>query len=100
MIIRKNTQYVDLACRRFKEEKFGKSIFKNNKNGYREIVKSFAITQQGAEKNESVIADLKNHGKICLAALEYPREVEFINESPITTTGKVRRVELRQGLRS
>lgn len=41
VIIRKNKQYVDLACQRFEEEKSGKSIFKNNKNGYRDIVKSF-----------------------------------------------------------
>ena len=41
VIIRKNKTYIDLACRRFEEEKSGKSIFLNNKNGYREIVKSF-----------------------------------------------------------
>jgi len=43
-LIRKNTQYVELACRRFEEEKSGKSIFKSNKNGYREIVKSFVAS--------------------------------------------------------
>jgi len=41
VIIRKNEQYIDLACRRFDEEKSGKSIFKSNRNGYREIVGSF-----------------------------------------------------------
>ncbi len=41
VIIRKNDKYVDLACRRLDEEKSGKSIFKNKKNGYRDIVKSF-----------------------------------------------------------
>ena len=44
VIRRKNKQYVDLACRRFKEEKFGKSIFKKNKNRYRDIVKSFVAS--------------------------------------------------------
>ncbi len=41
VIIRKNNTYIDLACRRFDEEKSGRSIFKNNKNGYRDIVKNF-----------------------------------------------------------
>jgi acetyl-CoA synthetase len=31
-----------------------------------------------------------------LSAHEYPREVEFIDELPMTTTGKVRRMDLRQ----
>jgi acetyl-CoA synthetase len=31
-----------------------------------------------------------------LAAYEYPREIEFVSELPMTTTGKVRRIELRQ----
>lgn len=41
VMIRKNKTYIDLACRRFEEEKSGRSIFKNNKNGYRDIVKLF-----------------------------------------------------------
>ena len=31
-----------------------------------------------------------------LAAHEYPREVELIDELPMTTTGKIRRIELRE----
>ncbi len=30
-----------------------------------------------------------------LSAHEYPREVEFIDSLPMTTTGKVRRIDLR-----
>ena len=30
-----------------------------------------------------------------LSAHEYPREIEFIDSLPMTTTGKVRRIELR-----
>jgi hypothetical protein len=44
VIIRRNKQYVDLACRRFEEEKKGRGIFKSNKNGYRDIVKTFVAT--------------------------------------------------------
>ena len=31
-----------------------------------------------------------------LAAYEYPREIEFVDELPLTTTGKIRRGELRR----
>ena len=41
VMIRKNEQYVDLACRRFEEEKKWRGVFRNKKNSYREIVKSF-----------------------------------------------------------
>ena len=61
-----------------------------------EIIKAFIILSPGTEKNESLSEELKNHVKNRLAAHEYPREIEFIDELPLTTTGKVRRVELRQ----
>ncbi len=44
VMIRRNKQYIDLACRRFDEERSGKSLFKSNKNGYRNIVKSFVAS--------------------------------------------------------
>ena len=31
-----------------------------------------------------------------LAAYEYPREIEFVDELPLTVTGKIRRGELRR----
>jgi len=31
-----------------------------------------------------------------LAAYEYPRQIEFVDELPLTTTGKIRRLALRQ----
>jgi acetyl-CoA synthetase len=34
--------------------------------------------------------------KTRLAAHEYPREVEFVTELPLTTTGKIMRRELRR----
>jgi acetyl-CoA synthetase len=30
-----------------------------------------------------------------LAAYEYPREIAFVEELPMTTTGKIRRTDLR-----
>lgn len=41
VIFRNPKTIVDLAIKRFKEEQTGKSIFKNSKHGYYDIVKSF-----------------------------------------------------------
>ena len=34
--------------------------------------------------------------KETLARHEYPREIEYLEDFPLTTTGKIRRLELRQ----
>ncbi len=61
-----------------------------------EIVKAYIITPAGTIKDEWLRNDLKQHVKNRLAAHEYPREIEFIDKLPMTTTGKVRRIELRR----
>ena len=43
---------------------------------------------------------IRDSVKTRLAAYEYPREIEFIDTLPMTTTGKVRRVELRRRARA
>ena len=40
--------------------------------------------------------EIQNHVRTKLAAHEYPREIEFVNELPLTTTGKLIRRELRK----
>ena len=45
---------------------------------------------------EALAREIQAHVKNRLAAHEYPREVEFIAELPMTTTGKIMRRELRQ----
>ena len=44
---------------------------------------------------QHVIADLQRHVKGLLAPYEYPKEIEFIEQLPMTTTGKVQRRFLR-----
>jgi acetyl-CoA synthetase len=39
---------------------------------------------------------MQQHVRGRLAPNEYPREIEFIDELPMTTTGKVQRKELRR----
>jgi acetyl-CoA synthetase len=61
-----------------------------------EIVKAFVQLRPAVAPTESLKADLAAHVKTRLAAHEYPREVEFVAELPLTTTGKIMRRELRR----
>ena len=40
--------------------------------------------------------ELQNHVKVTTAPYKYPRVVDFVDELPKTTSGKIRRVEIRQ----
>jgi acetyl-CoA synthetase len=40
--------------------------------------------------------DIKTFVKTRLAAHEYPREIEFVRELPMTATGKIMRKELKK----
>ncbi len=61
-----------------------------------EIVKAFIVLTDGYEASDELAQEIQQSVRRRLSAHEYPREVEFIDELPMTTTGKVRRIELRQ----
>jgi acetyl-CoA synthetase len=61
-----------------------------------EIVKAFITLRPGYEPGENLKIELQNFVKQRLAKHEYPREIEFISEIPKTTTGKIRRKDLRK----
>ena len=61
-----------------------------------EIVKAFVILREGREGSEGLAAELQQLVKTRLGAHEYPREVEFVAEFPMTPSGKVRRNVLRE----
>ena len=48
-----------------------------------------------AEFDAKLVAELQAHVKNLLAPYEYPKEIEFIDALPMTTTGKVQRRVLR-----
>ena len=48
------------------------------------------------EFDAPLLAELQAHVKGQLAPYEYPKAVEFIDALPMTTTGKVQRLVLRQ----
>ncbi|MFO1477180.1 MAG: AMP-binding protein [Verrucomicrobiota bacterium] len=60
-----------------------------------QVVKAFVILRPGTEGGEALKRDLQQHCKSSAAPYKYPRLVEFVSELPKTTSGKTRRVELR-----
>ncbi|HZF18674.1 MAG TPA: AMP-binding protein [Burkholderiales bacterium] len=60
------------------------------------IVKAFIVLAPGYRGSAALEAELQEHVRGRLAPYEYPREIEFIDSLPMTTTGKVQRRLLRQ----
>jgi acetyl-CoA synthetase len=60
------------------------------------IVKAFVVLQPGEAPSQRLIDEIQKHVRARLAPYEYPREIEFIDALPMTTTGKVQRKELRK----
>jgi len=60
------------------------------------IVKAFIVLQPGEKPSRALEEDIQQHVRGRLAPYEYPKEIEFIDALPMTTTGKVQRKELRK----
>ena len=54
------------------------------------------MLQPGISASPALEEEIRQHVRGRLAPYEYPREIEFIAELPMTTTGKVQRKVLRQ----
>lgn len=61
-----------------------------------EIVKAFVQLRPGYTPSETLAADIKRFVRTRLSAAEYPRELDFVDEIPLTTTGKVIRRVFRE----
>jgi acetyl-CoA synthetase len=61
-----------------------------------EIVKAFIVLKPGVAASDTLAAQVQDFVRKRLAAHEYPREVAFINDMPMTTTGKIIRRLLRE----
>jgi acetyl-CoA synthetase len=63
------------------------------------LIKAFVVLTESTLRSEAndaaLIAELQQHVRGLLAPYEYPKEIEFINTLPMTTTGKVQRRILR-----
>lgn len=60
-----------------------------------EIVKAFIVPKAGYSSTKELVAEIQGFVRERLAAHEYPREIEFREELPMTTTGKIIRRLLR-----
>ncbi|MDP2119615.1 MAG: AMP-binding protein [Hoeflea sp.] len=60
-----------------------------------EIVKAYIVAAPGFRADADLAASVRDWVKSRLSAHEYPREVEFVDSLPLTTTGKVIRRILR-----
>nr|WP_263325417.1 acyl--CoA ligase [Neobacillus sp. Marseille-Q6967] len=61
------------------------------------IVKAFVVLREGVDATDPELTKkLQEHVKTLTAPYKYPRQIEYLPELPKTTSGKIRRVELRQ----
>jgi acetyl-CoA synthetase len=60
------------------------------------VVKAFIVLAPGHVPSPELEAGIREHVRTFLAPYEYPKEIEFIDALPMTTTGKVQRRVLRE----
>jgi acetyl-CoA synthetase len=62
------------------------------------LVKAYVVLtpEYAARPREEVTQALQEHVRDRLAPYEYPKEIEYVNELPMTTTGKIQRGVLRK----
>ena len=65
-----------------------------------EVVKAFIVPREGVTVDDAVRADVQGFVKARLSAHEYPRQIEFRDSLPLTITGKIRRKDLREEVKS
>jgi len=61
-----------------------------------QIIKAYVVLGADFDASDELGREIQESVKQRLAVHEYPRELEFIDELPMTTTGKIRRIDLRQ----
>ncbi len=52
-----------------------------------EVVKAFVLLREGVRGTPELARELSDHVRRRLAAHEYPRDIEFVDALPVTTTG-------------
>ena len=60
-----------------------------------EVVKAFILPKPGIAASDALAAEIQAFVRERLAAYQYPREIEFVTELPMTATGKIMRKTLR-----
>lgn len=60
-----------------------------------QVPKAFVVLKPGFEPSDALADELRLHIRTRLAAHDVPREIEFLDDLPRTTTGKIMRRALR-----
>ena len=60
------------------------------------VVRAIVVLGAGEEPSDELVRELQEHVKAQTAPYKYPRIVEFAADLPKTTSGKIRRAELRR----
>jgi len=60
------------------------------------VVKAYVVLTEGYGGSDELVAEIQEYMKEETAPYKYPRRVEFVEELPKTSSGKIRRVELRE----
>ena len=63
------------------------------------VVKAYVVLTDGREGSDELVDDLQRYMKAETAPYKYPRRIEFVEELPKTSSGKIRRIELRESER-
>jgi acyl-coenzyme A synthetase/AMP-(fatty) acid ligase len=61
------------------------------------VVRAIVVLREGREPSEALAGELQDHVKAQTAPYKYPRIVEFAGSLPKTSSGKIKRAELRGG---
>jgi len=60
-----------------------------------QVVKATVVLARGYTGSDTLVRELQEHVKHMTAPYKYPRIIEFVSELPKTSSGKIRRVEIR-----
>lgn len=60
------------------------------------VVKAYVVLAEGYEGSEELKEEIQEFVKEETAPYKYPRRIEFVEELPKTSSGKIRRIELRE----
>jgi len=60
------------------------------------VVKAYVVLADGYEGGEGLTDELQDYMKEETAPYKYPRRIEYVEELPTTSSGKIRRIELRE----
>lgn len=62
-----------------------------------QIVKATVVLAKNYTASDNLVKELQEHVKKVTAPYKYPRIIEFVTELPKTISGKIRRVQIREG---